>query len=282
MRNLHTTSASIATLEEMAALYGISSIILMATYFPLKGTGVHNLDLLERTKGRSLFRVFGSLDVMNNPDGGLSELTELAKAGRLAGIKLYPGYQGFEPGDQRLDGVYALAAKHNLPVMFHGGELHHCCPPVIKASGLRPCGFDHCDLDRYMEMAEPKFVEKPARLHPHVKFVVSHLANPYFTELRGVMRRCPNVFTDISGQFVSGTAEDTAEYRRLIVTEIWKFVNGVPNGHERIMFATDFPIQSYEDSLYLARSVTGPKRTPLYNNIMFRNALRVLDTNQRP
>jgi predicted TIM-barrel fold metal-dependent hydrolase len=281
MNGLHTASASIATLEETASRYGVTSIMLMATYFPLKGTGVHNYDLLGRIKGHPLFSMFGSLDVMNNPDGGLSELTELANASLLAGIKLYPGYQGFEPGDERLDGVYALAEKHNLPVMFHGGELHLCCPPAIKENGPRPCGFDHCKLNQYAEMARPKFVEKPARRHPHVKFVVSHLANPYFSELRGVMKRCPNVFTDISGQFVSGTAEDTAEYRRLIVKEIWRFLVRVPGGYERLMFATDFPIQSYEDSLYLVRSVTGPKHTPLSDGILFGNALRVLDINNR-
>jgi len=66
--NLHTATASIAALEKEAQQSGVSTIVLMATYFPLKGTGVHNTDLLERIEGRPLFKMFGSLDVMNHPD----------------------------------------------------------------------------------------------------------------------------------------------------------------------------------------------------------------------
>ena len=273
MHNLHVTSASIASLEIEAQKYGITSIILLATYFPLKGTGVHNLDLLERIEGHKLFRMFGSLDVMNNLDFGLVDLESLARENKIAGIKLYPGYQCFEPSESRLDGVYDLAEKYNLPVMLHGGELHHCCPQAVRKTDARPCGLPSCTLKQYEEMARPQYVEKPARDHPNIKFVVSHLANPHFSELRGVMERCPNVFTDISGQFVSGSSEDTPEYRELIVSEIRQFLL-CPNGHERVMFATDFPIQGYKDSLDLVTRLNLSRRQT--ENILSRNAMRVL------
>ena len=273
MRNLHVTSASIASLEMEAQKYGITNVILLATYFPLKGTGVHNLDLLERIKGHKLFRMFGSLDVMNNLDFGIVDLETLAREKKIAGIKLYPGYQCFEPSEPRLEGVYELAEKYHLPVMLHGGELHHCCPKTIRETPARPCGLASCTIKEYENLARPQFVEKPARDYPNIKFVVSHLANPYFSELRGVMKRCPNVFTDISGQFVSGTSEDTEEYRQLVVSEIQQFLL-CPNGHERVMFATDFPIQSYKDSLDLvARLKLSKSQT---ENILSRNAISVL------
>ena len=274
MRDLYVTSASIDSLENEARLYGISNIFLVATYFPLKSTGVHNFDLLKRIEGHPLFQMFGSLDVMNNFDSGLAELELLAQEAKIAGIKLYPGYQGFEPSERRLNGVYALAEKYHLPIMLHGGELHHCCPPVVIEIGPRPCGLPVCKIKEYEDYCRPQYIEKPARDYPSVKFVVSHLANPYFSELRAVMKRCPNVFTDISGQFVSGSSEDTEEYRRFIVSEIRQFLL-CPSGHERVIFATDFPIQSYEDSLDLV------ERLQLSNqqlkNILVLNAMRVLD-----
>jgi len=279
MRHLHVASASVSALEREARKYGISCIVLLATYFPLKGTGVHNGDLLERIKGHPLFQAFGSLDVMNNPQGGLFELASLAGEGKIKGIKLYPGYQGFEPGDERLDEVYALAERYGLPVMLHGGELQICCPPEQLENGPRPCGFATCKLRQYEDMSRPAFVERPAREHPRVKFVVSHLGNPHFDELRGLMNRCPNVYTDISGQFISGSSEDTEEYRQFIVAEIRRFL-ACPRGHERVIFATDFPIQSYADSLDLVARLKLNK--PEEANMLFYNAWRVLDPTHLP
>ncbi len=235
-------------------------IVLLATYFPHKKSGVHNFDMLERIKGHPLFRMFGSLDVMNHLESGVAELELLAQEGKMAGIKLYPGYQGFEASESRLNAVYSLAEKYHLPVMLHGGEVHNCDKELA-------------------ELARPMYVERPARDYPKVKFVVSHLANPYFAELRGVMERCPNVFTDISGQFLSGSAEDTEEYRTMITSEIQQFLS-CRNGYERVMFATDFPIQSYKDSLDIVDRLQ-LNETHL-RMIMAENALRFLDQTYTP
>ena len=271
--NLHTATASIATLENEARQNGVSTIVLMATYFPLKGTGVHNADLLERIRGRPLFKMFGSLDVMNHLDSGLRELEDLAKAGSIAGIKLYPGYQGFAPDEQRIYAIYDLAQKYHLPVMLHGGDLHPCCFTPAKKDSVLPCGAKVCQLDKYLGMARPKHVKKPARDFPDVKFVVSHLANPYFAELREVMTQCPNVFTDISGQFISGSPDNTEDYRRIVVSEIRQFLK-LPDGIGRIMFATDFPIQSYKDSLDLVLSLR--LSAPELECVLALNAQKVL------
>lgn len=279
MRDLHVTSASITSLEEEARKYGISSIILLATYFPLKKTGVHNLDLLERIKGHSLFQMFGSLDIMNSFNSGLFELELLAQKSKIAGIKLYPGYQGFKPSEKKLNKVYALAEKYHLPIMLHGGSLHHCCSSEVRKAGPRPCGLRNCKIEEYGDFGRPHYVERAARDYPSVKFVVSHLANPYFSELRTVMDHCPNVFTDISGQFVSGSEEDSEEYRQFIVSEIRKFLS-CSQGSERIMFATDFPIQGYKDSLDLVRRLNLNGKGE--EKILSLNAIRVLDQNYMP
>ena len=81
---------------------------------------------------------------------------------------------------------------------------------------------------------------------PHNQVLAAHLANPYFKELQEVMRVCPNVYTDISGQFLSGTKEDTLECRAKIIEEIKKFLE---IDKTRVLFGTDFPIQSYKDTL---------------------------------
>lgn len=280
MRGLHSASASIATLEALAEKHGVMTIVLLATYFPLKGTGVHSCELLKRLEGHPLFLAFGSLDVMNSLESGVAELEELARGKRIFGVKLYPGYQGFSPDDPRLEGVYRLAERHRLPVMLHGGELHHCCSAERRRVGPLPCGLDHCRLDDYLDLAHPRYVEQPALAHPKVKFVVSHLANPHFTELRGVMNRCPNVFTDLSGQFISGdSADDTATYRATVAAEIGEFLK-LPDGANRVAFGTDFPIQSYPDSIELVERATDDPQTK--ENIFWRTGQKIIDKDFLP
>lgn len=100
----------------------------MATYFPFKRGGPYNAELLRRIEGRPLFRMFLSLDAMNNLDHGASELVELVNHRQVAGIKLYPDYQDFRLSNPRVFPVYELAEKNNLPTAIHTGELHHYCP----------------------------------------------------------------------------------------------------------------------------------------------------------
>src|SRR3989339_1117220 len=149
MWGLHTDDASIEKLKAEAWRMGVSRTVLLATYFPFKGTGLSNVELLRRIQGEELFLAFGSLDVMNYLDEGVAELEQLAFNRLIRGIKLYPGYQVFNPSDINLDDVYDLAQMFDLPVMFHGGELHHCCPSEQRAAGGFKCKHDPCPINLY-------------------------------------------------------------------------------------------------------------------------------------
>jgi predicted TIM-barrel fold metal-dependent hydrolase len=248
---LHTKSATIADLEALAVRYDVSTIVLMATYFPFKGTGLRNRELLKRIDGKPLFKIFGSLDVMNDFAGGLEELRQLAEQQLLAGIKLYPGYQDFHCADPKIFPLYELAEQYDLPVTFHGGELHGCCSHRDRANGRYQCAV--CHIEQLQDRSRPESMRGAIETFPQVRFIVSHLANPYFAELRRLMADCPNVYTDISGQFVSGRpSEDTSEYRTVLQQEIRQFLE-LPDGINRLLFGTDFPIQSYADSISLVR-----------------------------
>ena len=43
----------------------------------------------------------------------------------------------------------------------------------------------------------PEYVDYPARKHPDIKFVVAHMAQPYFLEAYSLADHNPNVFLDI-------------------------------------------------------------------------------------
>jgi len=272
--DLHVKYARIQDLEDFAAKYGISKIALMATYFPFKGKGLKNADLLERIRGHDLFLVFGSLDIPNRFQEGICELEKLAQKHLISGIKLYPGYQEFYCSDPAVFPVYELAQKYGLPVMLHGGELHHCCPEEKRKLGQTLCGRYECPLDHLAHLSHPEQVAEAALHFQKVLFIVSHLSNPYFDDLRKVMERCENVCTDISGQWKSRSEEDTPEYKQEIGREIMKFLE-LKNGLQRMLFASDFPIQSYEDSIELIKklSISLDEKEMIFS----KNALRILN-----
>lgn len=269
---LHTQTATISDLVKLAAKHDLKKIVLLATYFPFKGSGLKNKELLDRISDNPLFCMFASLDVQNNFEQGLEELRELAEQGKICGIKLYPGYQVFSPSDSKVFPVYELAREFALPVMFHGGELHHCCQEQDRKQGHFRCGKD-CKIDQFGHLAQPQAFVEAVKNFPTVNFIISHLANPYFEELRQIMSLYPNVYTDISGQFLSATAEAKPEYQELIVSEIKKFLV-LPQGADRLMFGTDFPIQSYEDSISLIESLN--LNAADLEKVYFSNAAKLL------
>lgn len=268
LRNLHVNDASIPSLLERAGKE-TALTLLIATYFPLKGSGIPNREMLRRIGNDPRLAMIGSLDASGDIAAGVAELRELAKTGQIVGIKLFPGYQLIGVDDPKLTPVYELAVEYRLPITIHGGELHGCHSYAERQKQSCPA----CDrLDTLQHLAHPQALESTIAAWPKVTFVIAHLANPYFAELRQLMRRYLNVVTDFSGQFVSGGYEDAPEYRQEIVNELRQFL-ALPNGEQRLLFGTDFPIQSHADSVWLLKQLhLDPHIESL---IAWRNALEV-------
>jgi uncharacterized protein len=266
MKGLHTKNASISALRELSSTYSVAKILLMATYFPFKKTGLRNHELARRIRWDSLLGMVMSLDVMNSFQEGLTELDYFARNSKVYGIKLYPGYQTFDPGDVSKFSIYVIAKHYNLPVIIHTGELHHCCPVGKRQVGDYACRKDKCMIDKNAHLAEPIRVLPAIEAFPEVNFVLCHLGNPHFDQTRQLMMKYPNVYTDISGQFISGTSEDTVDYRNFLKDEMLKFYE-IENAEKRIMFGSDFPIQSYADTIQLveALGLRTEQKSRLYN-----------------
>ena len=270
---LHVETATIDDLTRLAGQFNIQKIVLMATYFPFKKSGLHNHELYRRIKGNDLFAMFGSLDVTTNFWKGFYELVLMALQKKIAGIKLYPGYQEFDCSDSKIFPIFYLARVMQIPVMFHTGELHHCCPRDERKKGKFRCG-DTCMIEKLGHLSRPEAILPAIKAFPHVNFILSHLGNPYFNEQRQIMTNHQNVYTDISGQFVSGLPEeDNQAYRQTIRNKLRQFLN-IAYAGDRIMFGTDFPIQSYQASMDIIDSLD--LAPGLKEKILHKNAKRLL------
>jgi len=270
---LHTESATISDLEKEAKKHAIKKIFLMATYFPYKKSGLKNEVLLDRIKGNNLFGMFASLDAGSDVSAAVVVLRKFAQGKLIAGLKLYPGYQKFSLSDKKINPVYELAEEFDLPIAIHVGELHHCCPKEKREKRKTRCG-DICPIDTFAYLARPREAESAIRNHPNVNFVLAHLGNPYFNEVRDLMKKYPNVYTDMSGQFISASHEDTPEYREELKIEMLKFFQ-IENAIDRFMFASDFPIQSYKDSIELVEALGLSKEEK--EKIYSKNAIKLFN-----
>lgn len=171
----------------------------------------------------------------------------------LRGIKLGPTYGGYHPMDERVRPVYDLAEKFSLPILFHQGATFPRTAPLRYAS--------------------PVLLEDVALEYPDLKIVIAHLGHPWEHETIVLIRKQPNVYSDISALF----------------PRPWQFFHALRLALEygathKLFFGTDYPFSTLESSLEGFRQVaaigegTNLPRVPwsLFEEILHRNPLPLL------
>src|SRR3954453_3136952 len=166
---LKDSAAILATEDEvLEALEGIGSRALV---FPLKDpdgyTDANARVLAWSQEHPDRLRVLGRIDPADDPVGESRRCLD----GGAVGLKLHPRGEGFEVSDGRLDGVFAFADEHRLPVMIHAGV------------GSPQVGPD--TLQR-------------AREHPGARLILAHCAIGSFDRIVHDVAEVPNVYFDTS------------------------------------------------------------------------------------
>jgi len=129
----------------------------------------------------------------------------------LQGIKLYPTLANVDPRDPHHDRFYTEVAELGLPLLWHMGT-----SPASQAN---------------LEVSQPGVIDHVARRHPDVVHIMAHMAHPWQREAMIVLRKQPNVYADVSGQW-SRTLEGYMAMRRAIE---WRVT-------DRLLFGSDYPI----------------------------------------
>lgn len=169
-------------------------------------------------------RLFGFCSV--NPKR--SNAVELLKKAKfelgLKGLKLGPMYQMFDPTDSIFYPLYAKAEELKMPIMWHQGTSYLRMGPL--------------------ELSNPTLLDQVARAFPDLRMVIAHLGHPWFAETACVVRKHPNVYTDMSA----------------LGTRPWQMYNamicaleyGIQN---KIFFGTDFPFFNANRTIDTFRSI---------------------------
>jgi uncharacterized protein len=162
----------------------------------------------------------------NEPDC-LERLEHCVTALGLRGLKLGPVYQHFDPTDRRHWPLFRLCQRHNLPIMWHQGTTF---PSQAR-----------------LRWANPLQLEDIAMDFPDLRMIIAHLGHPWEDDMIALVRKCPNVYTDISA----------VHYRP------WRYWQSMVAALEygiahKILLASDFPSGTISNVITGLRNVNAP------------------------
>lgn len=198
-------------------------------------------------------RRIGFASVNPNRAGAEKILEEAILGLGLRGLKLGPIYQKFNPASPLAYPLYAMADKLRIPIMWHQGTSYVENGPL--------------------EYSNAVLLDPVARSFPGLKMVIAHLGHPWFAETACVVRKHPNIYTDMSA----------------LSTRPWQMYNAMITALEygiekKILFGTDFPFFTVERSIAAFRDInrivegTNLPRVPeqVIEDIIHRNTLDIL------
>lgn len=185
-------------------------------------------------------------------DRSLEKIEKSIEHSKAVGIKLYPGYYHFSVNDPVYEPVYELAAHHNLPVVFHSGDTY-------SERGL-------------LKYSHPLAIDELAVTHRQNQFIIAHMGDPWIKETAEIVRKNPNVWTDISGLLVGDRASlQEASCEPLILNE-FRHALIYAASWDKILFGSDWPLAPIDLYLEFIKRIVPEKHL---ENVLGENALKI-------
>lgn len=145
----------------------------------------------------------------------------------MRGLKLGPTYQHFDPTDRHHWPLFRRCAELDLPIMWHQGTTF---PSLAR-----------------LKWANPLQLEDVAMDFPELRMIIAHLGHPWEEDTIALVRKSPNVYTDISA----------VHYRP------WRYWQAMVTAMEygithKILLGSDFPSASLTNVIQGLRHVNDP------------------------
>ncbi len=212
--------------------------------------------ILRLAEGVPGLHPIGVADPTRNNKKHLESVANILKGGKVKAFKAYLGYLHFGPDSPNYRPYYELAARSDIPFIFHTGDT-----------------YSHLAKVKY---AHPLLVDEVAVDHPDVRFVLAHLDYPWTIDAAEVLyknnkQERANVWTDLSG-LVVGSAEKFRAYReqgflKQVTVEVRKVFDYVERP-DRFLYASDWPLAplaTYRD--FIREAIPGEfQQAVFYNN----------------
>ncbi|KAB2927110.1 MAG: amidohydrolase family protein [Candidatus Contendobacter sp.] len=141
----------------------------------------------------------GVADPRRNEPEPLDRVEHQLRQGRIKGLKAYLGYLPHGPASPGYAPYYRLAARSQIPVIFHSGDTY--------AASAK------------LQYAHPLLIDEVAVDYPDTHFVIAHCGCPWFVDAAEVIYKNANVWADRSGLFVGDAAAFAALAARALAPD---------------------------------------------------------------
>ena len=136
----------------------------------------------------------------------------------LAGLKLHPQVQAFEPNDPAYYPLYSKCVEFGVPVTFHTGSTYW-------GAGLEGGG------GIKLRFSDPMLLDDVAADFPDLKLIMAHPGWPWQDEQLAIATHKSNVYIDLSGW-------SPKYFQPLLITHMTKMIP------QKFLFGTDYPMLS--------------------------------------
>ncbi len=171
---------------------------------------------------------------------------ELAERG-FRGLKFHAPRGPYD--DERFLPVFARAAHHGLPCLFHTGIL--ALPAARPGEGVRSA---------YMD---PIHLEGLAQEFPQLVIIIAHLGVQSAMTAATMIRIFPNIYADLTGSIPG--------WRMHYGPEDWRRLLCWPDAPQKILFGTDVHCSETSDAISLQQEIfdalgwTGEEQQDIYH-----------------
>ncbi|HEX7286637.1 MAG TPA: amidohydrolase family protein [Candidatus Angelobacter sp.] len=153
------------------------------------------------------------------------------RTGRFGCIKIYLGYVYRYASDAAYAPLYKLAAKYDVPVVFHTGDTN-------SEKGK-------------LKYADPLTIDEVAVDNPGVNFVIAHCGNPWIESAAEVAYKNHNVYLECSALLTGDLGDRSEQDVETYVVRPISWIFGYVEDPKKLMFGTDWPltrIKPYADA----------------------------------
>lgn len=182
----------------------------------------------------------------------VARLDEDLKKPNAVGLKIYLGYYPFYAYDSVYDPVYELAAKHQVPVVFHTGDTY-------SERGL-------------LKYSHPLTLDEVAVKHREVNFMMAHFGDPWVLDGAEVVYKNRNMFADLSGLMVG----DAANCQRLKDSPLFfahlRHAITYCDHYEKFLFGTDWPLAPIKPYIQFVQELIPAE---YHEDVFYKTALKV-------
>lgn len=178
-------------------------------------------------------KLIGFASIDPHKTNAAREFKHAVKELGLGGLKLYPITQHFYPNDNIMYPICDVAQELGVPILWH-------LSPTFRR-------------DAPLKYSQPLLIEDLAIAFPDLKMIIAHTGFPRDVEVMALLRKQPNIATEISGC----TVQPYRFYNSMLAAMDY----GVT---DKILFGSDWPLFTIEDTIKSLKAVnTFAKKTNL-------------------